>query len=151
MNHFRYIIFALIGFSVTSAYSGDNDSTTEEIKRVRVFSGYTISKSGTVRTPSTITIIETENRLDCRFIAFVEPLPRPLAFRDVVAIAIGNQKIVFRGVERLSGDGVTQDPRGFLVSWEAELIGTTIRGNFKQPFDEGTFHLREEYAPEKSN
>lgn len=151
MNHISYIIFALIGFFVTSAYSGDNDSTVEEIKRVRVFSGYTISKSGAMRTPSTITIIETGNRLDCRFIAFLESLPRPLAFRDVVVIPSSDQKIVFRGVEQLFGDGVTQDPRGFLVSWEAELIGTAIRGSFKQPFDEGTFHLREDYAPAKTH
>ncbi len=143
MRKLQLLLVLFVLLPSLDARAAEFESTPNSIEKVRIFTGYTVSKNGALSTPSVVTIIETRAQLDCRFIAFVN---FPLAFRDIVKIPAPGQKIVFRGVEQLGSDGEANDQRGFLVNWEAELVGHEIQGSFKQPFDEGRFYLREAYV-----
>ena len=148
MKTFRVVVIVLSFFVANTVYGYETDDTakvsvaSDVIEKVRIFAGYTISKNGNLKTPSHVTVIETKQQLDCRFVAFVGI---PLAFRDTINIPQEDEKIVFQGIEQIAESGETKDPRGFRVTWEAELIKKTIIGTFKQPYDEGKFLLHEVY------
>jgi len=146
MKPLRYLLIALMALGHATVYGHDNNapnSRNSDIKGVRIFTGYTISKGGSLSTPSVVTIIETSEQLDCRFVAFVGV---PLEFRDVVKITHEGKTNVFGGVENVSGKGDTEDPRNFIVKWTAELVGKKITGTFEQPYDKGDFVLHEAYS-----
>ena len=51
----------------------------------------------------------------------------------------------FNGQEPIHGTGETNDPRGFMVQWNATLDGNIIKGRFMQPYDFGHFTLNKAY------
>lgn len=108
-----------------------------DIKGVRIFVGFTISEGAQHQgliAPTVVTLIESNGMLDCRFITF----PRmPVALQASASVPDKDGKVVF--------EGKSADPRGWNVSWIAELVGNEITGTFKQPHDEGKFFLEEAY------
>jgi hypothetical protein len=105
---------------------------TEPIRSVRVFAG-TIQSAAPqfqgLRAPATLTLIEHNRDFECRFVFFVGTA-LPLTVRAPKS-----------GATTL--DGTACDPRGWDVSFAAELRGDRVEGTFVQPHDRGDFELEE--------
>jgi hypothetical protein len=134
-----FLVLLLASFSINAQ---DSPNVNSDIDDVRIFTGYTVSKDGNMVTPSVVTLIRKGDLLDCRFIAFVGV---PLEFRDTVLIPKDGSNPTFKGQEPIHGTGETNDPRGFMVQWNATLDGNIIKGRFTQPYDRGHFTLNEAY------
>ena len=109
-----------------------------DIIKVRIFVGFTISKGAQFQglvAPTVVTLIESHDRLDCRFVTFPG---MPIALRASALVSEKGGKVVF--------EGESVDPRGWNVRWTAELVGNKMTGTFKQPYDEGEFLLTESYV-----
>ncbi len=105
---------------------------TDAIQSVRVFAGTVFSASPQYQgesAPATLTLVERDHEYECRFVFFVGTA-LPLTVRAVKS-----------GATRLSGTAT--DPRGWDVSFTAELSGDRVNGTFDQPHDRGTFALQE--------
>ena len=101
----------------------------DTIRSVRVFAGTVDSSNKALSVPATLTLVEREGEFECRFVFFVgEALP--LSVR-----APKSAGTTLRGTAR--------DPRGWDVSFAAELKGERVNGTYDQPHDRGTFALRE--------
>ena len=138
MKLWRYVVLALVCALPVSALSleqGEFSSVDSAIQNVRIFVGFTISQEEKLVAPTVVTLIESHKEIDCRFVTF--PV-MPVALKNVIPTPPEGGRIVF--------EGRTEDPRGWTVTWTAELIGNEIKGTFKQPHDEGKFILLEAYT-----
>jgi hypothetical protein len=105
---------------------------TDTIRNVRVFAGTVDSMSPQfqgLRAPATLTLVERDREFECRFVFFVgTALPLTVRAPKSGATAL---------------NGTARDPRGWDVSFAAELRGGRVEGTFVQPHDRGTFELEE--------
>ena len=103
---------------------------SDTILTVQVFAGTVEAASPEfkgLRAPATLTLIERATDFECKFVFFVgEPLALTVRAPKTTAPAL---------------EGVAQDPRGWDVSFKAELIGRRVTGSYRQPHDWGTFAL----------
>lgn len=137
MKLFRYVVYSFLAIIPGLAHSSEqveSPSLESDIRNVRVFVGFTISKEGKLVAPTVVTLIESGEKIDCRFVTFPD---MPVALKDVVLIPPKGERIKF--------GGEAKDPRGWTVTWTAELVGDKMAGTFKQPYDEGRFKLLEAY------
>jgi hypothetical protein len=133
------LFFLIIMTPVCAATEGGEGTSAvqSEIKAVRIFAGFTVSEGAQHQglvAPTVVTLIESNGMLDCRFITF--PL-MPVALQASAPVPGKDDKVVF--------EGKSADPRGWSVSWTAELVGNEITGTFEQPHDKGKFFLEEAY------
>ena len=103
---------------------------SEAVRSVQVFAGTVDSASPQFRglhAPATLTLIERDAEYECKFVFFVGG-SLPITLRVAQDQWLGSS---WRG----------PDPRGWDVSFKAELRGTRVTGTFVQPHDRGTFLL----------
>ena len=100
--------------SKTQTFEGTVDSTSP------AFQG--------LHAPATLTPIEHDSEYECRFVFFVG----------------GQIKLTVRApkVGGTTVKGTAKDPRGWDVSFVAELKGNCVSGSYVQPHDHGTFTLK---------
>ena len=100
------------------------------IHSVRFFAGTVHSASVEfqgLQAPASLTLIEHDAEYECKFVFFVGG-SLPLTVRATKSAGTALQ-------------GVAQDPRGWDVSFKAQLAGGRLTGLFSQPHDRGTFTL----------
>jgi hypothetical protein len=100
------------------------------IQSVLVFAG-TVESTGPefvgLRAPAMLTLIEHDSDYECKFVFFADGA-LPFTVRAPKA-------------KSLSFQGVAKDPRGWDVSFNAQLNGSVVTGTYVQPHDRGTFEL----------
>ena len=103
------------------------------INGVRMFTGF-VQSDGEMfagkRAPAALTLIDRGSQYECKFVFFVNDFPVAIT---VFAPNTGQSAIV----------GQAPDPRGWDVSFTAELEGDHVVGTFDQPHDHGGFAMRE--------
>ena len=100
--------------------------------KTRIFEGTVDSTNPALQglhPPAKLTLIEHDDEYECHF-AFI--LGAPIRYIILASKSAGT-----------SIEGTTQDPRGWDVSFVAELIGDCVTGTYNQPHDHGTFTLKE--------
>ena len=103
------------------------------INGVRIFAGFVTSDGELFagkRAPAALTFIDRGDQYECKFLFFVNEFPVAIT---VFAPNTGQSTIA----------GQARDPRGWDVSFTAELQGSRVVGTFDQPHDHGGFAMQE--------